>query len=147
METNQYGGKKGSSTDHVLVGLWDSILSGLDKGSKAVVIAGIDFSKSFSRCSHQEILAAYVRLGLSDWGLKMHAAFLHEGRMSVKIGNLLSHEYPVTGGAIQGSVLGVMDHNSVLEFLDEDATDQDVYKYVDDLTLYEVVEKKCALYD
>ena len=33
-----------------------------------------------------------------------------------------------------------MDHNAVLEFLDEDI-DQDVYKYVDDLTLDEVIEK------
>ena len=63
---NQYGVKKGASTDHVLVALWDKILTGLDNGSKAVVLSGIDFSKSFSRCSHQEILKSYARLGLSD---------------------------------------------------------------------------------
>ena len=55
-KNNQYGGRKGASTDHVLVSLWDKILTGLDKGAKAVVLAGIDFSKSFSRCSHQQIL-------------------------------------------------------------------------------------------
>ena len=59
-KNNQYGGRKGSSTDHVLVGLWDKILTGLDSGSKAVVLSGIDFSKSFSRSSHQEILKAYI---------------------------------------------------------------------------------------
>ena len=71
----------------------------------------------------------------------MHAAFLNDRRMRVKIGNLLSDELPVTGGAVQGSVLGVLDHNAVLESLDEDITDQDVYKYVDDLTLDEAVDK------
>ena len=64
---NQFGGRKGASIDHVLVALWDKILSGLDRGSKSVVLSGIDFSKSFSRCTHQEILRAYSRLGLSDW--------------------------------------------------------------------------------
>ena len=29
---------------------------------------------------------------------------------------------PVTGGAVQGSVLGVLDHNAVIEFADEDAS-------------------------
>ena len=79
----------------------------------------MDFSKSFSRCSHQEILKAYQRLGLRDWGLSMHAAFLSNRRMRVKIGNLLSEEKIVTGGAVQGSVLGVLDHNAVLEYIDE----------------------------
>ena len=101
---DQYGGKKGSSTDHVLIGLWDRILTGLDRGAKASVITGIDFSKSFSRCSHKEILESYQKMGLSDWGIAMHAAFLTNRRMRVKIGNILSEEHPVTGGAVQGSV-------------------------------------------
>ena len=29
-KSNQHGGKRGSSTDHVLVSLWDKILSDLD---------------------------------------------------------------------------------------------------------------------
>ena len=65
-KNNQYGGRKVASTDHVLVALWDKILTGLDNGAKSVVLSGIDLAKvSFSRCSHQEILKAYVRLGLS----------------------------------------------------------------------------------
>ena len=89
-------------------------MTGLEK-EKAVVLAGIDFSKSFSRCSYQQILQAYSKLGLSDWGLEMHAAFLTDRKMRVKIGSILSTERDVTGGAVQGSVLGVMDHNAVME--------------------------------
>ena len=56
-KNNQFGGRKGSSTDHVLIALWDGILCGLDSDNgKAAVLTAIDFSKSFSRCSHQEIL-------------------------------------------------------------------------------------------
>ena len=45
---DQFGGRKGSSTDHVLVSLWDRILNGLERGAKSVVLAAIDFSKTFS---------------------------------------------------------------------------------------------------
>ena len=70
-----------SSTDHLLVSIWDEILSGLvaarGKGKgKAVVLTGIDISKSFLCCSHQEILSAYQKLGLSDWAICMHACCL-----------------------------------------------------------------------
>jgi len=143
LKPNQHGGKKGSSTNHVLVNVWDQILRGLDKPgeNKAVVITCIDFSKSFSRCSHQEILRSYAGLGASDWVIAMHAAFLKGRKMRVKIGVEYSDEIRVTGGAVQGSILGVMDHNVCLENLDDGLGDKDllVEKYVDDMTIIETV--------
>lgn len=64
----------------------------------------------------------------------MHAAFLMDRTMRVKIGNVLYDPKAVTGGVVQGSVLGVMDHNAVLEGIN-DNIDQDMFKYVDDLTM------------
>ena len=122
------------------MGLWDRILGGLEEGAKSIVLSAIDFSKSFSRCAHKEILAAYKRLGLSDWGICMHAAFLRDRKMHVKIGNMMSDQKSVTGGAVQGSVLGIMDHNAVLEFINDDI-EQDMYKYIDDLTLEDLITK------
>ena len=58
--------------------------------------------------------------------------------MRVKIGYTLSTERDVTVGAVQGSVLGVMDHNAVMEYIDEDI-DGDFFKYVDDLTITECI--------
>ena len=138
---DQFGGRKGSSTDHVLVGLWDKILTRLEEGARAIVLSAINFSKSFSRCAHKEILSAYQRLGLSDWGIEMHAAFFKNRQMKVKIGSMLSETKSVTGGAVQGSVLGVMDHNAVLEFINDDI-EQNMYKYIDDLTLEEIISKE-----
>ena len=82
---NQHGGVKGFSTDHVLVEAWDQILRGLDKPgeNKAVVFTALDFSKSFSRCSHQQILKSFSKVGTSHWLLNMHAAFLSGKTMAV----------------------------------------------------------------
>ena len=89
---NHHGGRKGSSTDHVLVQVWDTILEELDTPSerpKAAVLCGLDFSKSFCRCSYQQILESYVSLGASQWVVDMHAAFLTDRSMQVKVGNVL----------------------------------------------------------
>ena len=41
----------------------------------------------------------------------------------------------VTGGAVQGSVLGVLDHNVVLNDLDKNLNEENPYiaKYINDL--------------
>ena len=83
---------------------------------------------------------------MSDWGISMHAAFLTERHMRVKVGNIISDKHHVTGGAVQGSVLGVLDHNAVIESLDEDIAYQDVYKYVDDLTVDEEIPQDIAYF-
>ena len=118
------GGQRGSSTEHVLIETWDTILRNLDssKDCKAVVMTALDFSKSFSKCTYKEILAAYARLGASEWLLKMHHNFLQERTMIIKVGTITSEPVLVTGGAVQGSVLGILDHNAVLKNLDDGLT-------------------------
>ena len=141
---NQHGGKRGSGTDHMLVSLWDSILSNLDDPNiLATTLVGVDFSKSFSRCSFQQILLAYKDLNASQWCIDMHAAFLTGRHMQVKVGNVLSEQISVSGGAVQGSILGVLDHNAVLENIDNEFV-LPASKYVDDMTLEESTNKCIA---
>ena len=45
---------------------------------------------------------------------------------------------PATGGAVQGSVLGVMDHNAVRDIVNESFL-SDSHKYIDDLTSTEAI--------
>ena len=63
--------------------------------------------------------------------------------MQVKVGNILSALTPITRGAVQGSILGVMDHNAVLESIEEHcAFNLTAEKYVDDLTVVEEIPKE-----
>ena len=137
---NQHGGKKGSGVDHVLIKMWNTTLKALEPngGQRSVVMCGVDFSKSFSRCSFQEILLAYKRLKAPQWIINMHAAFLKNRSMQVKVGNTLSLPVEITGGAVQGSIMGVMDHNAVLEDIDDDFQIDATEKYVDDLSLIHI---------
>ena len=149
LKSNQHGGRCESSTDHVLVQIWDRVLRDLDTSqgkAKASVICGIDFSKSFSRCFYQLILESYVQLGASQWVIDMHAAFLTDRCIQVKVGDVLSPLQSVTGGAVQGSVLGVMDHNAVMEAVDDELMTE-AHKYVDDLTTTETIPANSNGYD
>ena len=78
-------------------------------------MTALGFSKSFSKCPYKEILTAYSRLNASQWLLNMHRAFLQERTMVVKVRTTISDPQRNTGGAVQGSVLGILDHNAVLE--------------------------------
>ena len=75
----------------------------------------------------------------------MHAAFLPDRSMSVKVGNIVSEKRPVTGGAVQGSILGVLDHNAVIEFVDEGFSVHSE-KYVDDMTTLEMIPRNTRYY-
>ena len=143
---SQHGGIKGSSTEHVLIGAWDRILCSLESNNncKGVAMTALDFSKSFSKCTYKEILLAYKDLNASQWLINMHKSFLEERTMVVKVGTEISEPVRITGGAVQGSVLGILDHNAVLESLDDNLLDIYIAKYVDDITLIEAVPKSVA---
>ena len=55
--------------------------------------------------------------------------------------NSISEPCRIAGGAVQGSILGIMDHNAVLENLDDSLDEIYKAKYVDDITLIETVKE------
>ena len=59
--------------------------------------------------------------------------------MSVKLGTTMSGLRVVTGGAVQGSVLGVLDHNIILNNLDDNVLEVYVAKYIDNMTIVDTV--------
>ena len=65
--------------------------------------------------------------------------------MVVKVGTTVSESCKITGGAVQGSVLGILDHNAVIESLDDNIQNIHIAKYVDDITMLDVVDKEVAI--
>ena len=86
LRSNQYGGKKGLSTDHLLVAMWQRILENRD------------YSKAFNRMGYQECLTALARNGASTPILELVGTFLTDKTMVVKVGSTLSDPRPVSGG-------------------------------------------------
>ena len=71
LKKNQYGGRRGMGTDHVLVQLWQEILENLDDYRAGTVVTSIDYSKAFNRMSYQACLSALATKGASREVLKL----------------------------------------------------------------------------
>ena len=101
----QYGGLKGSSVDHLLVDLFETVLRPLESGCPSLVL-GIDFEKAFNRLDHNECLGQLAALGASNPSLSLTRSFLTGRSMRVKVGNGLSNRRALSGGSPQDSILG-----------------------------------------
>ena len=53
LKKNQYGGVRGSSSAHMLVGIWDDICNDLEDYRASTVLTSIDYAKAFNRMSFQ----------------------------------------------------------------------------------------------
>ena len=114
----QYGGIKRSSVDHLLVNLYDKILSALDGGDSAVLL-GIDYEKAFNRLDHSECLRQLRLLGASDTSVALVRSFLTGRVMRAKIGGKLSDSKDLNGGSPQGSILGCYLYCSATQQLND----------------------------
>ena len=120
LKSNQYGGVKGCSTTHMVVGLLQEICENAEDYRSATVLTAIDYSKAFNRVSFQHCLEAFRKKGASTPVLRLIASFLSNRTMSVKVGCEWSEPLEVNGGCPQGSVLGVFLFNTTTDNLEDD---------------------------
>ena len=119
LKTNQFGGAKGCSTNHLIISLWQKILSDLEDNREATVLTAIDYAKAFNRMQYQECLKAFARHGASTELIRLIATFLSERIMTVRVGNSWSTGRRVSGGVPQGSILGVLLFNMTTDNLED----------------------------
>ena len=120
LKANQYGGVRGCSTAHMLIGVWDDICNNLEDYRAGTVLTSIDYAKAFNRVSYQQCLKALAKKGASSPVLHLIATFLSNRTMAVRVGKSWSAPRPVAGGCPQGSILGVFLFNATTDDLEDD---------------------------
>ena len=98
IEESQYGGIRGSGSQHYLIKTWNKILEALEEKDAAVNLLSIDFKEAFNLIKHNVCIAALRNFGASELSLAMVTAFLDRRKLRVKLGEVLSSAKVIKGG-------------------------------------------------
>ena len=147
MDTGQFGGQAGTGTEHMMVCLVDRILKLLDStnDSSAVIAALIDWSNAFDRQDPTKAIQKFIKLGVRTSLIPVLISYLQDRKMKVKFNGELSDEHSLIGGGPQGTLLGLIEYLVQSNDSADCVSEEDRFKYIDDLTILELVALTGAL--
>ena len=137
---NQFAGRKGMGTEHMIVAMVDRVLQLLDRpGMSAVVATAIDWMGAFDRLDPTITISKLVTMGVRSSLVPIIIEFMTDRRMSVRYNTASSKWHTLVGGSPQGSWMGQMAYISASDDAARGLEDQDKFKFCDDLTILELV--------
>ena len=143
LDKSQYANQKGLSINHYLIKLVDRVLSALDGSTKgentAVIATYLDWSKAFDRQDPTLAIKSFQANGVRPSLIPLLISFFEERTMRVKWHNVMSSSKKLPGGGPQGTSLGIWSYLSQTNDNPEEASEKDIFKFVDDKSLLEVV--------
>ena len=141
----QYGGTPGSGAEHLLIDIWERVITAMEGGQDAAVLLGVDYEKAFNRMDHRVCLAKLQELGASSGSVSLVRAFLEDRTMTIAIEGVAGSPVAINRGSPQGSVLGCLLYCVTTQCLTErlrageSASRTGAFLYVDDTTLLDSV--------
>ena len=138
IDSKQYGAVKGRSTIHALIDICHHSNEALGKGH-LVRNVFVDYKKAFDHISHPLVLSKLTNIGVDNVIIQLLHSFLFNRLQRVKLtSDIFSDFTTFNGGLPQGSWFGPVLFLVVINDLH---TNVDVYKFIDDTTLMEVIPK------
>ena len=105
LSTNQYGFRKGRSTEHAIIELVDKITKAIDQGKYTIGIF-LDLSKAFDTINHKILIKKLEYYGIRGISKDWFENYLKNRKQIVKFNQIKSKDMTITSGVPQGSVLG-----------------------------------------
>ena len=143
LDPAQYGNQKGISIQHYLINMIHRILSVLDNNKRkqtfAVLANFIDWNNAFPRQCPNLGIKSFLRNGVRPSLIPVLINYFQDREMTVKWHGCLSNPRRINGGGLQRATIGILEYlsqsNNNTDFIDI----QDKFKFVDDLTVLEIV--------
>jgi hypothetical protein len=136
IDLKQFGNVKGVSTSHYLLNLFHFLHQGAEKRHNVGTVVLTDFSKAFDLINHNLLIEKMIAIGVRGTIVPWICDFLHQRQQCVKFNNSLSEYVTVNGGVPQGTKLGPIGFQILINDAAVNAKSS-YWKYVDDLTFAE----------
>ena len=106
LSPSQSAYRKNHSTETLLLGLTNDILTSFDKGYGTILVT-LDVSAAFDTVNHENLLERYEKyFGIEGSALNWMASYLKNRKQSVEVGTSRSRSMILKNGFPQGSILG-----------------------------------------
>ena len=142
-DKSQYGNVQGVSVQHYLVKMLHQILLNLETNNRsqsfAVIMSMIDWSKAFDHQSHILGVQSFINNGVRPSLIPILLNFFQERKMKVKWKKNLSTSRNLPGGGPRGGLLGIIEYKSQSNNNTDNINKNLKYKYIDDLSILEVI--------
>ena len=139
----QYGNQSGVSIQHYLIQMIQRILTELDNNSRrdifAVVANMIDWKDAFPRQCPKLGIQSFIKNGVRPSLIPILINYFQDREMSVKWHGVRSVPRTIKGGGPQGATLGILEYLSQSNNSADCVNQEDRFKFVDDLTILEIV--------
>ena len=141
IDPKQYGGKKKTGTEHMVVALMDRVLSLLDNNNtkSAVIMAAADWAAAYDRGDPTKTTCKLIGLKLRPSITPLIISYMTGRSMSVKFNLEESGVYQLCGGFHQGSKIGQDCDLAGSNDSAESVSEEDRFKYIDDLQVLELI--------
>ena len=141
IDPQQFGSLKGSSTTLSLIDMINNWLKALDAPSHYLHVCFVDFSKAFDRINHNILVNKLLSLGLRPCLIPWISDFLSNRRQCARVQGYLSDWLTINGGLPQGTKVGPIMFLAMINDLQLQHPNISHLKYVDDVTISEVLHK------
>ena len=115
-QSQQYGYRENRSTELAALELMDRNLDNMNRNLTPVNVY-IDLSKAFDCLDHNILLSKLKFYGLNDNAIKLLKNYLSDRNQYVQLGNTKSQLHGISRGIPQGSVMGPLLFNIVINDL------------------------------
>ena len=137
MSDRQFGFRKGISTEQMLLAVTDGFHAMLDtKSPRFIAHLSLDIRKAFDTVDHKLLLYKLKHhFHFSDETVNLFNSYFSNRKQSMKVSSFISPALLITKGVPQGSVLGPLLFNLMVN--DMLQSHERVFSYADDTLIYE----------
>ena len=137
--SQQYGYRANRTTELAALELIDRNIDNMNRNLTPVNVY-IDLSKAFDCLDHNILLSKLKFYGLSDDDIRLLKTYLSDREQYVQLGNIKSQLHGISRGIPQGSVMGPLLFNILINDLNAATKKFDLIMYADDTTLVSTLE-------